>query len=153
VGPLEVLVIECPGTSLREAVVAALASAVDSGTLRIVDVVFVYKDRTGLLATYELAELDEYDLATYDFVDETRGLLSVEDVSKIGHRISPDSSAILMVIEHAWTTRLEQSVLAAECRIVLHERVPPDVAIAALDTSDRLRQARREELNPCSDAS
>jgi hypothetical protein len=101
---------------------------------------------------YELAELDEYDLTIYDFVDETRGLLSSDDISKIGQRISPDASAILMVIEHAWTARLEQSVLAAECRIVLHERVPADLAVAALDTSDRLRKCLREGQDPCSDA-
>jgi hypothetical protein len=151
VGPLEVLVIECPGETLKDEVIAALSSAVDNGTLRIIDVMFVHKDRTGRVAKFELAELAEYDLTTYDFVDETRGLLSADDISKIGQRLSPESSAILLVIEHAWTARLEQRVLAVECRIVLHERVPADVAIAALDNSDRLRQARREELDRCTD--
>jgi Family of unknown function (DUF6325) len=151
-GPLDVLVIECPGETLNDDVIAALASAVDSGSLRIIDVVFVHKDGSGLLATYELAELAESDLITYDFIDETRGLLSVDDVDKIAQRISSGASAILMVIEHAWTVRLEQSVLAAECRIVLHERVPPDIALAALDNGDRPRKARREADDPCSDA-
>jgi hypothetical protein len=105
------------------------------------------------VATYELAELDEYDLITYDFVDETRGLLSVDDINKIAQRVSPEASAILMVIEHAWTARLEQSVRAAECRIVLHERVPPDVAVAALDDRDKLGKDRRRAAGSCSDAS
>jgi hypothetical protein len=140
-GPLEVLVIECPGQKLKGEILSALTSAVDSGTLRIVDVTFVHKDSTGLVSSYELAEIEEYELAPYDIVDETRGLLSASDVHAIGQQITPDSSAILMVIEHAWTARLEQTVAAAECRIVLHERIPTDIAVAAFKKSETLRKS------------
>jgi hypothetical protein len=143
-GPLEVLVIECPGERLKGEIIAALTSAVESGTLRIIDVTFVHKDGAGLMTSYELAELEEHELLAYDFVDETRGLLSVGDVRKIGDRITPESSAILMVIEHTWTARLEQTVLAAEGRIVVHERIPTDIAVAAFEKSETLRHARRE---------
>ena len=49
VGPLEVLVIERPGQTLKDEVIAALTSAVDNGTLRSIDVMFVHNDRAGLL--------------------------------------------------------------------------------------------------------
>ena len=111
----------------------ALTSAVDSGTLRIIDVTFIHKDGVGHVCTYELAELEEYELVDYDVVDETRGLLSVGDIASIGERVSHDASAVLMVVEHAWTARLERAVLDANGRIVVHERVPAEVAIAALD--------------------
>lgn len=139
-GPLEVLVIECPGQKVKSEIVTALASAVDSGTLRIIDVTFVHKDATGLVSGYELAEIEEYELAPYDIVDETRGLLSASDVRAIGEQITPDSSAILMVIEHAWTAEFEQTVATAECRIVLRERIPTDIAVAAVDKSETLRK-------------
>jgi hypothetical protein len=132
VGPLQVLVIECPGERLPGEIVLALTSAVDSGTLRIIDVTFIHKDRGGHISSYELAELEEHELADYDAVDETRGLLSVGDLDRIGERVSSDASAVLMVIEHAWTAGLERAVHDANGRIVLHERVPPEVAIAAL---------------------
>ncbi len=139
VGPLQVLVIECPGERLPGEIVLALTSAVDTGTLRIIDVTFIHKDGGGHITSYELAELDEHELVDYDVVDETRGLLSVGDIAAIGERVSDEASAILMVVEHAWTATLERAVQAVNGRIVVHGRVPPEVAIAALDHWDSFR--------------
>ena len=74
-GPLEVLVIECPGDKVKGEIMLALTSAVDRGTLRIIDVTFIHKDSRGHVTSYELAELEEHELIPYDVVDETRGLL------------------------------------------------------------------------------
>ena len=92
-----------PRRQVKGGILLALTSAVDSGALRIIDVTFVHKDARGNITSYELAELEEHELVPYDVVDETRGLLSIGDIAKIGERVSLDASAILMVIEHAWT--------------------------------------------------
>jgi len=151
VGPLEVLVIECPGDKVKSEIIQALTSAVDGGSLRVIDVTFVRKDSQGNVSSYELAELDEHELVAYDLVDETRGLLSAGDIARIGARVSPRSVAILMVVEHAWTTQLERAVLAVDGRIVAHERVPPDVATAALDYDRWSRTSDRGGGTSCSD--
>lgn len=150
-GPLEVLVIECPGERLRSEIILTLTSAVDGERLRIIDVTFVQTDALGNVNSYELAELDEHELMASDVVDETRGLPSVRDISTIAARVSPSSTAVLMVVEHAWTTQLEQAVLAADGRIVVHERVPPAVATASLDY-DRASRAGDRRGQACSDA-
>jgi hypothetical protein len=151
VGPLEILVIECPGDRLKSEIVVALTSAVDSGALRIIDVTFVHKDTLGNVSQYELAELEERELVAYDVVDETRGLLSLGDISKIGARVSPDCSAVLLVVEHTWTHHVHQAVLAANGRIVLHERVPTDVALDALDYYQLSRRQGPDRGATCSD--
>jgi len=149
VGPLEVLVIECPGDTLKSEIILALAPAVDCGHLRILDVTFIRSDPLGNISSYELAELDEQELVAYDVVDETRGLLSVRDIAKIGAKIAPNSSAILMVIEHAWTTHLEKAVVAANGRLALHERIPSDVARAALEYDRASRVSDAEGGRTC----
>jgi hypothetical protein len=151
--PLEVLVIECPGNRLKSEILEALTSAVDSGALRVVDVTFVRKDARGNVSRYELAELREYELIAYDFVDETRGLLSDGDIGKISARVSPDCSAVLMVVELAWTTQIAQAVVAANGRIVVHERVAADVALAALDFNQSSHTLGAEGGGTCSDDS
>jgi Family of unknown function (DUF6325) len=150
-GPLEVLVVECRGDRLKDDIVRALTTAVDSAALHIIDVTFVRKDARGVVSSYELAELEEHELAAYDMVDETRGLLSVGDIDKIAALMSPDCSALLMVVEHVWTTHLEQAVLAADGRILVHARVPPAVAIAALDYSQSPRRFGPGGDRACSD--
>jgi hypothetical protein len=132
-GPLEVLVVECAPDRLKGEIVLALNSAVASGGLRIIDVTFIDKDASGTVTRHEPAELEEHELLAYDVVDETRGLLSRGDVAKIGGRVTPGCSAVLVVVEHVWATLLERAVLAADGRIVVHERVPPEVALAALE--------------------
>jgi hypothetical protein len=62
VGPLEVLVIECPGDRFKGETLLVLTSAVDSGALRIIDVTFIHKDAKGRLTSYELAELEDHEL-------------------------------------------------------------------------------------------
>jgi hypothetical protein len=151
VGPLEVLVIECPGDTLKSEIILALASAVDGGQLRIIDVTFIRKDAHANISSYELAELDEPELVAYDVVDETRGLLSVGDIAKIGARISPNSTAILMVIEHAWKTHLDQAVLATKGRVAVHERVPSDVAREALEYQRSSRRCDHAGGQSCFD--
>jgi hypothetical protein len=87
VGPLEVLLIECPGDKVKGEIMLALPSAVDRGTLRLMDVTFLHKDSRGHVTSNELAELEEHELVAYDAVDETRGLVSIGDIAKIGERV------------------------------------------------------------------
>ncbi|MBV9577955.1 MAG: hypothetical protein JO057_05120 [Chloroflexi bacterium] len=108
-GSLEVLVIECTGERLKRELLVALTSALGSSTLRIVDVIFVHKDAEGRLTRYELRELSDNELVAREMLNQTRGLLSVIEVNTFGAGVSPDCSAVLMVIEHAWTARFHQT--------------------------------------------
>ena len=131
-GPLEVLVIEFPGTRFRGEVMQTLSTAIDTGAIRIIDVTFLNKDASGTVTSYELAELDEADAALFDLVDETRGVLSVVDLEKVGAKLAPASSAALVVIEHPWASELDQAVAQANGRVIVRECIPDEVARAAL---------------------
>jgi Family of unknown function (DUF6325) len=125
VGPLEVVAIEFPGSRVKGHVMLALASAVERGAIRIVDVTFLCKDASGALTSYELAELDEADSVPFDLVDATMGLLSVDDLDKIGAMLAPDTSAALIVFEYAWEARFEAAVRCASGRVVARQRIRP----------------------------
>ena len=76
-------------------------------------------------------------------------LLSVSDIELIGERVSLNSAAILMIIERAATRHLERAISAFDARMVLHGRVPPDVAIAALDEANLLWHGALAEIHRC----
>ena len=132
-GPLEVVAIEFPGRQFKNEVMGALAAPVEHGVIRIIDLTFLSKDASGAVTSYELSELDEQDAAHFDLVDRTMGLLSVADLERIGARLATDSSAALIVVEHAWAADFERAVLGAHGRRVVDERIPDEVARAALD--------------------
>ncbi|MEK8142044.1 DUF6325 family protein [Streptomyces sp. M10(2022)] len=58
VGPVEYLVIAFPGSRFTGAVAPALADAVTSGAVRILDLTFVRRGEGGELAHLELQDLD-----------------------------------------------------------------------------------------------
>jgi hypothetical protein len=132
-GPLEVLVIDCPGDRLSGQIALTLMSAVDSGMLQIMDVKFLHRNARGIVATYELPDSERHEPLPYYLTGENSRLLSVTDVEQLGERVSPDSSAVLTVIEHVRSTQIEEAILAGSGQIVMHERVPPDVAIAVFE--------------------
>jgi len=53
VGPVEYVVIEFPGNQFNGEVAPALARLVESGTVRIIDLVFVLKDADGNVTSLE----------------------------------------------------------------------------------------------------
>ena len=106
-GPLEVVAIAFPGERFKGEILSTLAAAVEHGALRIVDLTFINKDASGRTTSYELAELEEHEAALFDMVDEIKGLLSVDDIARIGGGLAADSAAALLVVEHAWAADLE----------------------------------------------
>ncbi|MBV9546330.1 MAG: hypothetical protein JOY61_18320, partial [Chloroflexi bacterium] len=148
--PLEVIVVEFPGDRFKGDILRALALALQKEALRIVDLTFVWKDASGTLASYELAELDEPEAALFDMVDQTLGLLSVRDIEQIGARLATDASAALIVVEHAWAADLERAILSANGRLVAHERVPREVSDAALAHAELPQKLRDGGSEPCS---
>ena len=57
-GPIELLAIKFPGNRFTGEIVSALNALVDSGTIRIVDLLFATKDESGRMKVLELEDLD-----------------------------------------------------------------------------------------------
>ena len=83
-------------------------------------------------------------------VDEIKGLRSVDDIARIGGGLAADSAAALLVVEHAWAADLERAILGANGRLVTCERVPAEVAAAALADGCAPRAGRNEGSGRCS---
>jgi hypothetical protein len=127
-GPVELLVVEFPGTRVRGDVVPALRALVESGTVRIIDLLFIRKDSSGTVTMLEINDLGDTDYATFDpVVSELTGMLSEDDVQRLGATLENDASAAVMLFENSWATRFRDAVVDAGARVVLIERIPRDV--------------------------
>ena len=124
-GPMELLVVEFPGNQFTGSITPALKSLVDSGTIRIVDILFVQKDSDGNVTETELEDLavevhDEFA----PLVDDWAGLLTHDDAVQLTATLAPDSSAGLLLFENVWASTFAQAIREAHGRVVLNERVP-----------------------------
>ncbi|WP_240802544.1 DUF6325 family protein [Streptomyces sp. A0642] len=133
VGPVEYLVVAFPGSRFTGAIAPALAEAVASKAVRILDLTFVYRTEDGALETVELEDLDPDDLISFEPVEgEVTGLLNSDDIRALGESVPPGSSAALIVWEDLWALPLTEAVRASGGLLVAHERIPADVAEAAV---------------------
>ena len=78
-----------------------------TGVIRVIDIVFIQKDAQGNVVSKEIGELDDamYDSLTPVVADIT-GLVSQEDIDKVQDMLEPNSSAAVMLFEHRWATDL-----------------------------------------------
>jgi translation initiation factor IF-2 len=134
VGPIEYLVVACPGNKFKGEIVPALAELVENGTIRILDLVFILKDEDGSVAAVELADLDPEDeaAAMSDISEVDAGLLNEDDIALAAESLEPNSSAGLLVFENVWATRFAEAVRNADGQLIANERIPYDIVQAAM---------------------
>ncbi|GAA1880967.1 hypothetical protein GCM10009836_72810 [Pseudonocardia ailaonensis] len=132
-GPVEWVALDFPGENVDPTVVPAIARLVDSGTVRILDLLLVRRPEHGGV---EIAEYDELDLpirAALDGVDgEVLGLLSEEDLPVITEELTPGSTALVVVWESLWASELAAVVREAGGRLLTHDRIRADALAVAL---------------------
>jgi len=132
-GPVDVVVIEFEGGRFPGDIASALADVVDPGIVRIIDLLFLTRDEDGSVRAIELDEVapDVAD-AMSPLTDEVSGLLSEDDVRAVGDRLGTNSLAAMIVLEHAWLSRVRDAAERANGRVVAHERIPAAVVEQAL---------------------
>ncbi len=135
--PVELAVLEFPGSRFNGEIVPALAELVNDGIVRILDLVLITKDDDGTVASLELSELDDSDASVFDNLDgEVSGVLSEDDLAAAGEALNAGSSALVIVWEDAWARRLVEAVAGSGGRLVAHDRLDVDSVNEALAESD-----------------
>ncbi len=126
-GPIELLVVRFPWSEVNnDDMVPALKELVENGIIRIIDILFVRKDRDGKVAIVEIDELDDDNFAAFQpLVSAVTGLLTEDDVYQMAETLlENDSSAGVMLFENTWAARFQQAVVNAQGQLVLNERIP-----------------------------
>ena len=136
-GPVEIAVIAFPGNQFTGEIAPAISDLVSSGTVSILDLVFVTKDADGNVTGVELNDLDDDVAAPYMSIDgEVQGILSDEDFEQVGDLLDPESSALAIVWENTWARSFVSAVRGAGGVLVAHDRIDAATVDAALNDDD-----------------
>ena len=128
IGPVEILVIGFPGNQFNGEVAPALAELVQSGMIRVIDLVFVTKDDEGDVVGIELDDIDEsVSVAFQPHVEEPSGMLADEDIEDLGADLAPNSSAAILLFEHLWATKFRDAVVDSGGELLASIRIPKEV--------------------------
>ena len=128
-GPVEYVMIEFPSTTAIGDIEPALQALVSSGTVRIIDLMFIKKDAEGHVQALEVDQLDSVSTHRYEELDA-----EIDDLVAAAE-LSPDSIAAVLVWEDAWAKRFAEAMRAAGGRVVENERIPSAVVEAAMRAS------------------
>jgi uncharacterized membrane protein len=128
-GPVEILVVKFPGNRFTGEMAPELSRLVESGTITIVDLLFIHKDNDGNVTSFELADLEGEDAQAY--VDVVTGdledVLSEDDILHFAALLENNTSAGLLIFENSWAATFVQAMKNAHGEVILSERIPSDV--------------------------
>jgi hypothetical protein len=132
-GPVDVLVVEFPGSHFTGEGLPLLVDLVDRGVIRVLDLVFVKKRDDGSVVSLDIGQLDDGARGLRVFQGATSGLLGQDDLEKAADVLEAGSSAALLVYENTWAAPLATALMRSGARLVASARIPAPVLLEALD--------------------
>ena len=123
-GPIEVLMLRFPGNQFRGEIAPALATLIDNGIVRVIDLLFAIKDEDGVLDILELKDM-EGDLSVFaPMASELADTLTEDDARVLAQSLPNNSSAAILLFENTWATSFVDAVSRAHGEVILNERIP-----------------------------
>ena len=135
-GPVDYVVVGFPAdkADFSGAMADELKNLMESGTVRVLDLLLVTKDDDGTISVAELRDHDD------SLVGELRSLeadlslmLAVEDVERIGGDLELGSAAAVLVWENTWAAPFASAVRHSGGELLAMGRIPTQALIAAAE--------------------
>jgi len=136
-GPVDYVVIEFPagGQHFSGEVAGELASLVEAGTIRVLDVLVLAKDADGSVEAMELDDLDEMDeLRVVEA--QLAEILAEEDVLHLAAAMEPGSVAGVVIWENTWAAPFGSAARRAGGQLIASGRIPIQAIAAALEADE-----------------
>ena len=136
-GPVDYLVVEFPpGRSHFTGEMAAeLAKLVDSGTVRLLDLLIVAKDDNGEIEGMEIEDLDQVD-ELRKAETQLADLLAAEDIVHLAAAMKPGTVAGVLVWENSWAAPFASAARRSGGQLIANGRIPIQAILAALEADE-----------------
>jgi hypothetical protein len=138
-GPVDYLVVEFPAgaSNFTGEMAAELRALVDSGTIRVIDVLILTKDEDGAVEAVELADVAELG-ALQALEAQLAELLAEEDIEHLAAAMEPNSTAGVLIWENLWAARFASAARRSGGQLIANGRIPIQAIIASIEADDTL---------------
>jgi hypothetical protein len=127
-GPLEYLVVGFTGPKFDGSIADEISRVVESGTIRLVDLVVIAKDAEGDAVVLEVDLKDDPRFASFSNLLEGRvGLFTEEDVTTIAESIPENTAAAALLFEHRWAVRIKEAMMQSGGFLVSRSVIAPEI--------------------------
>ena len=138
-GPVDFVIVEFPAgeSTFNGEMAEELIALVESGTIRLIDLLILAKDDDGNVDAVELADLD--DLGPFEALEAELGeLLAEDDVEHLAAAMDAGSVAGVIVYENLWAAPFASAARRAGGQLIANGRISPDDILAALEADAAL---------------
>jgi len=136
-GPVDYIIVEFPAgaASFTGEMADELLALVDSGTIRVVDVLILTKNEDGTVDAKELSEIDE--LGPLQAVEaQLAELLAEDDVEHLAAAMDPGSTAGVLIWENLWAARFASAARRSGGQLIASGRIPTQAIIASIEADE-----------------
>ncbi len=143
-GPVDYVVVGFPAdkADFSGAMANELKKLMDSGTVRVLDLVMVTKGEDGTVEAAELRDKDESEVGELRSLEADLSLLlASEDVEKVGADLEPGSAAAVLVWENTWAGPFASAIRHSGGELISTGRIPTQALIAAVEEDRQAAEA------------
>jgi hypothetical protein len=136
-GPVDYLVVEFPAgaSNFTGDMTKELLALVDSGTIRVIDILILTKDVDGNVDAMELSDVDELgELQAMEA--ELAELLAAEDVENLAAAMEPGSTAGVLIWENLWAAGFASAARRSGGQLIANGRIPIQAIIASIEADE-----------------
>jgi uncharacterized protein DUF6325 len=136
-GPVDYLVVEFPAgkSNFTGEMAKELLALVDSGTIRVIDVLILTKNEDGSVDAMELSDIEE--LGELQAVEaQLAELLAAEDVQNLAAAMDPGSTAGVLIWENLWAAPFASAVRHSGGQLIANGRIPIQAIIASIEADE-----------------
>jgi uncharacterized protein DUF6325 len=137
-GPVDYIVVEFPAgaSNFTGEMANELLALVDSGTIRVIDVLILTKDEDGAVDAMELSDVPE--LGELQAVEaQLAELLAADDVEHLAAAMEPGSTAGVLIWENLWAAPFASAARRSGGQLIATGRIPIQAIIASIEADER----------------
>src|SRR5438046_3857699 len=138
-GPIDYVIVEFPAgaSNLTGEMAKELLALVDAGTIRVIDILILTKDKDGTVEAMELSDIEELgELQTIEA--ELAELLAAEDVEHLAAAMEPGSTAGVLIWENLWAAPFAAAARRSGGQLIATGRIPIQAIIASIEADQAL---------------
>src|SRR5204862_1809936 len=110
---------------------------VDSGTIRVIDIVILTKDEDGAVEAVELGDVGELG-ELHALEAQLAELLAEDDIEHLAAAMEPDSTAGVLIWENLWAAPFAAAARRSGGQLIANGRTPIQAIIASIQADDAL---------------
>ena len=138
-GPVDYIVVEFPAgaSNFTGEMAKELLALIESGTIRVIDILILTKNEDGSVDAAELADVE--DLGPLQALEaELAELLAADDVVNLAAAMDPGSTAGVLIYENTWAAPFASAARRSGGQLIANGRIPIQAIIASIEADEAL---------------